>query len=83
MYLWMSVYDNSGKPKYQRNLGPGEKNMGKFILDWTTGDFTGTSRNAITELQQKSENNGGRAEMPDNARQGIEGRHAPPLSAVR
>ena len=45
MYLWMSVYDNSGKPKYQLNLGPGEKNMGKFILDWTTGDFTGTGRN--------------------------------------
>lgn len=47
MYLWLNVYDGDGKPKYQLNLGPGDKGMRKFYLDLAAGDVTGDRRPEI------------------------------------
>ena len=39
MYSWLNLYDASGKPLAQANLGPGN-----VIRNWTTGDITGDDR---------------------------------------
>ena len=39
MYSWLNLYDASGKPLAQANLGPGN-----VIRNWTTGDITGDER---------------------------------------
>ncbi len=39
MYLWMNVYDFRGQPKYQVNLGPGDKSMGRIFPCWRGGPF--------------------------------------------
>jgi hypothetical protein len=41
MYLWLNLYDGDGKPKYQLNLGPGDKNMRPILTGLAVGDFTG------------------------------------------
>lgn len=41
MYLWLNVYDGDGKPKYQLNLGPGDKNMRPILTGLAVGDFAG------------------------------------------
>ena len=43
MYCWINCYAADGTPKYQINLGPGDKNMKRVITDWCTGDFHGSS----------------------------------------
>ncbi len=52
MYLWLNVYDGDGKPKYQLNLGPGDKGMGKFYLDLAAGDVTGDKRPEIAMVNK-------------------------------
>lgn len=39
MYLWMNVYDFHGQPKYQVNLGPGDKSMSRVFPSWRGGRF--------------------------------------------
>lgn len=52
MYLWLNVYDGDGKPKYQLNLGPGDKGMGKFYLDLAAGDVAGDVRPEIAMVNK-------------------------------
>ena len=44
MYCWLNLYDTEGNPLRQINLGPGDRNMGKVIVDWTVGEFIGDTR---------------------------------------
>lgn len=45
MYQWINVYSAEGDPKYQANLGPGDKTITSvFTVDLDVADFTGDAR---------------------------------------